>query len=44
MNSQPFLSIFGVSEFKRLIIIAGLLLIPCFGFGQSYRGSIRGMS
>jgi hypothetical protein len=42
MNTQPLFSAVRLSEFKRVIMIAGLLLIPCFGFGQSYRGSIRG--
>jgi Carboxypeptidase regulatory-like domain/TonB dependent receptor len=42
MSSQLFLSATGFRAFTRLIFMTALLLAPCFVYGQSYRGSIRG--
>ena len=42
MNSQSLVSANRYRAFKRLILLAALLLIPYFAFAQSYRGSIRG--
>lgn len=41
MSSQPLLST-RYGAFARLIMIAALVIVPCFVFAQSYRGSIRG--
>ena len=42
MSVQRLLSAQGYSQFARLTVTATLLLMPCFLFAQSYRGSIRG--
>ncbi|MBZ5649536.1 MAG: TonB-dependent receptor [Acidobacteriia bacterium] len=42
MSIQRLLSAQRYIQFRRLMVTAMLLLMPCFLFAQSYRGSIRG--